>query len=412
MLGLAMLSAGLALTWSGCSGGDAQGMSAQPRSLVELFSWWLAPGEVEALQALIHVNGVAHPDARVFNAAAVSHVGIEDLIGDRLAKHDPPDLLQLNTRYLRGLHEHYPGSLENLDGLFDSLDLRRLVFPEAVADLMHDGHMTAIPVNVHRENGLFYNKAIFAAHHLSPPATVAEFLAICKTLKAAGVTPVALSHQGWILRTFMTAMAAGTMGSAAFHDYFTGKSAAGLPQLRQAVAIVAEVLANYVNPDAAEEGFGWTHAAQTIYNADAAMFFQGDWAKGYFLQLGWRPGVDFGEVGSPGAADLFLYLNDCFAIPRGAANKQGALDFLATVASPEGQLVFNRLKGSSPIRADVDRAGLDSLGRATLDDLTRARIRMPSPNRPAYEHAMEAFARDRDVDKVMQMFAESFQPRS
>jgi len=40
------------------------------------------------------------------------------------------------------------------------------------------------------QEGVFYNKKIFAQYHLSPPATYTQFLAVLKTLKSHGVTPM------------------------------------------------------------------------------------------------------------------------------------------------------------------------------------------------------------------------------
>ncbi len=42
---------------------------------------------------------------------------------------------------------------------------------------------------------MLYNKKIFAAHGIAEPKTYAEFLAACKTLKAAGVVPIAFGNQ-------------------------------------------------------------------------------------------------------------------------------------------------------------------------------------------------------------------------
>jgi glucose/mannose transport system substrate-binding protein len=139
----------------------------------------------------------------------------------------------------------------------------------------------------------------------------------------------------------------------------------------------------------------------------AGMFLHGDWAKGYFVQLGWRPDIDFGVMAAPGARDLFLYGVDAFALPVGAKNERGAREFLATVASTDGQLAFNRMKGSSPVRRDVPREGLDATGRATLDDLDHARIRMLVRSRPAWEDALVVFAKNHDEKALLQAFVDA-----
>jgi glucose/mannose transport system substrate-binding protein len=126
--------------------------------------------------------------------------------------------------------------------------------------------------------------------------------------------------------------------------------------------------------------------------------------KGYLQELGWRPDVDFGMVAAPGTRDLFLYGVDAFALPVGARNERGARELLRTVASTEGQIAFNRIKGSSPVRHDVPREWFDSAGLATLDDLDHARIRMLVRSRPAWEDAMVAFAKSHDERALLQAF--------
>ena len=42
---------------------------AQARELVEIFSWWSAPGEADALEALIAAHQATHREARIFNSA-------------------------------------------------------------------------------------------------------------------------------------------------------------------------------------------------------------------------------------------------------------------------------------------------------------------------------------------------------
>ena len=162
------------------------------------------------------------------------------------------------------------------------------MLPEIIADVTVDGHIYSMPVNIHRENTLFYNKQIFAAHSLQPPTTIDELLQVCATLKAAGVTPIATAHQGWILRIMFNTLAMGAMGADAFHDYMTGGQRDD-DLLAGAIDLFADVLANDVNASASNADFGWTDAADEVAAGRAAMFLHGDWAKGYYVQLGWTP---------------------------------------------------------------------------------------------------------------------------
>lgn len=386
--------------------GVAPGAS-ETRPLVEIFSWWTAPGEAEALEALVRTHDAAHPKARLFNAAAASGQDAKSLLHRRLDRGDPPDLFQENIHDLRASVQAGTVHLEPLDDLFDRLGLGSAVFPEVLKDVTMDGHVVAMPVNLHRENSLFYNVHVFERLHLAPPSTYEEFVAACQTLKAAGITPLATSHQGWILRIMFNAVALGTMGGPAYSEYFTGKSQPPTPPLRKAAEAFRDLLVNYTNDDAAEPGFGWTNAASAVKDGDAAMFLHGDWAKGYLEQLGAKPGADFGARASPGADDVFLYGVDVFAIPQGAKNEAGAREFLSTIASADGQVAFNRLKGSSPMRSLSDLGALDPLGQATVRDLSRATIRLRVRSRSVWDDAFAAFAKSRDVDALLKAFADN-----
>jgi glucose/mannose transport system substrate-binding protein len=404
---LLAVGVGLILSLAGCGTADPHRIADGPDPLVEILTWWLAPGEAEAVQSLIHTHIARYPEARIFNTASGSSLAMQRRLQARLGGGDLPDLVQVTNRELEMVEAKFPHSLENLDDLFGALELRRTMFPEALAQVSDGGHVLAMPINLHRENGLFYNKALFAAQHLAPPTTIAELMDDCKKFKAAGVTPIATARQGWVMRMMLNSLIAGVMGAPAYREYFTRANALGLKELRVAIALLDEILHNYVNPDAGEEGFGWTNAAQTVLNGDAAMFFHGDWARGYLVQLGWRPGIDFGLVASPGAPDLFVYVADALAIPKAARNHRGALEFLETVASPAGQVAFNRLKGSTPIRGDVPKSELDPLGQATLEDFQSARVRIRSPNPPELDDAVLKFSLDWDSDALLAALVDS-----
>lgn len=400
---------GLLATACGSDGGTPTApASEQTKEVkVELFSWWVNPGEAEALQALIDLNKSQHAKERIYNAAEDSGTDAKQVLQDRLAADDPPDLFQQNAHDMRAFLAANPGKIEPLDDLFAAQGLNDVVVPEVLDDVSVGGHVYSMPVNIHRENSLFYNKEIFSANKLKPPTTVEEFFTVCDTLKAKGITPVATSYQGWIQRIMFNSLAMGRMGGREFVDEWTGKKAMDQAALGAAIDDLARVLDDYSNADAGDADFGWTNAAQAVFDGKAAMFFHGDWAKGYFVQLGWTPNVDFGVVGAPGAADTFWYGVDVFALPTGAKQPAGARDFLTTVASVEGQVDFNSIKGSSPMRLDVPGSSLDDMGREVLLDLNDAAVRSLVSNLSAWDTALGDYATSRDKDALMQVYADN-----
>ena len=378
---------------------------------LEIFSWWVQPGTIEALQSLVDLHHKKYPNVRVFNAAkAATDAGTNAkmVLAERFEKNDPPDLFQQNAFEMRTFLANHPDSIEPLDDLLSQLNLKDVLAPEILEAITIDGHVYSMPVNAHRQNSLFYNKQIFHDAGFDPPKTQAEFLEICEKLKGKGITPVALStSQGWIITTMFYQLALGSMGGQAFADYFTGKKPMNQEEFGAAVDVLDLVLTNYINKDANTEGYSWAQAADKVHKGEAAMILHGDWVKGYFVQLGWTPNVDFGVVGSPGAADTFVFGTDVFGIPKGAQRLGKALDFLNTVGSIEGQVAFNTFKGSTPMRLDVPKNEFDVIGQEVLADFANAKIRMAQVGKAVWDMALADFAKTHNKAALIQTFVDN-----
>src|SRR6202035_3400340 len=79
----------------------------------------------------------------------------------------------------------------------------------------------------------------------------------------------------------------------------------------------------------------------------------GDWAKGYLERRGCLEGEHFALAPCPGTERAFVFTIDTFGLPRGAPHREGAVELLRIFGSPQGQSVFNRIKGSRPARSDL-----------------------------------------------------------
>jgi glucose/mannose transport system substrate-binding protein len=374
--------------------------------VVELTSWWVAAGELNALNALIGVYQKAHPGARVNSSGDASASDVRTKLEMNIAT-SPPDVFQINAQDIPSWVGMHPGTLSPLDDLFAEPALSAAVLPDVLSRVSSEDQIIAVPVGIHRENALFFNRKIFANLALVPPSTIPELIEACKTIKAAGITPIALSKDGWVVRILFNDIVQGTMGVDTFNDFITGVTPVSDPiikaKLKESISILREVLTMYVNPDAGDANFNWSDAADQVFDGKAAMLLHGDWAKGYFVTLGWTPGVDFGQTGGPGASDLFWYAIDAFAAPKLAAHPDTARDFLSVVLSKEAQVAFSRLKGSTPIRTDVSDQ-LDRLGQTTLRELVGSKRRLPVIAKLVWDDALHAFATDLDEEALYQAY--------
>ncbi|HEY5961882.1 MAG TPA: ABC transporter substrate-binding protein [Polyangiaceae bacterium] len=393
--------------------GGAAGHSGATSQSVKIASWWKAPGEAEAIDGLIKTFKAQNTGYSVTFDLIVDGVTAQSQLNAELAdpvSKPPPDVAQYNANNVPTLLRSLPDSLTVLDGAFAASSLTNANVPQEVLDAVTvDGHIYSIPLNIHRENSFFYNVAVLSANGITPPTTVDEIIAACPKLKAAKITPVVTSYQGWIQRIMFNSIAAGTMGAAKFRDFMTGKTSFTDAAWSGAIDKYAALLDACVDATiASDKEYGWTRAADDLFEGKGAFYYHGDWAKGYLVSRGFSPGTDFGGGGSPGARDLFWFGVDVLILPKNAANPAGAALFFDTATSIDGQVAFNKPKGSTPFRTDVPATSLDAVGQLTHADFKAAgEIRMLVYTTNALDTALGEFATNRDKAALLKAYTDN-----
>jgi len=381
---VALVVAGFSFV-SACSSGTAAdsagsgGSNGSVESNLEIFSWWIAPGEVEALDALLGVYADQYPDVEVTNAAAVDAKTQRDRLKTRLETGEPPDSYQAlsGVDLLSWVDKSKMVSLQSMseDNGWDK------VFPQVLLDIVsRDGDLYAVPLNIERDNNLYYNKALFTEYSVQPPETLDDFYAACETFKSGGLeTPLAVPAAGWVLAlvTFETLMPA-VAGGDFYRSYFDGMADAEDPKVEELFTALKKVIEC---SNVATASDAWGAGGDALYNGDAAMYVMGDWGKAY-LERGqdndsqarepWVADEDFGVVPGLGSKGYFTFNSTVFGLPKGAPHPKAARAFLEVVGSKEGQQAFNPIKGSLPARTDVDLSDFDDITQKAGADFKAA----------------------------------------
>lgn len=196
--------------------------------------------------------------------------------------------------------------------------------------------------------GVFYNKALFKKAGLDPakpPKTWAEFIAAVKTLKAAGITPMAIGEKDkWPGHFIWVYLAVREGGQAAFLAAYnrTGKFT-DAPFIK-----AGEDLKQLVDLKPFQDGFlasTYNDAETVMGNGQAAMEVMGQWSpsvqqtsststKGIGDDLGWFPFPTV-DGGKGDASDAFGGGNG-IAVGKNAPDE--AVDFLKFVSSKDNQI--------------------------------------------------------------------------
>jgi glucose/mannose transport system substrate-binding protein len=333
---------------------------------VEVFSWWTGGGEAAGLEAMIKVFNAEYPDIEFVNAAVAGGAGTNAraVLATRLQSGDPPDSWQghagqeLIGTYVAG------GQIEPLNDLYEA-EGWLAVMPETLIPLISEGgNIYSVPVNIHRANVLWYNPGILEANGVEVPTTMDEWFAAMDTLQAAGVTPLALGEQ-WTQMHLLETVLLGSLGADAYNGLWDGSTDWGSPEVKAALEDFDKVL-TYTNTDAAS--LSWQDAAQLVVNGDAAFNVMGDWAEGYFRELGKTPMTDYGWAATPGSGGVFQFLSDSFVLAVGAPDADAAVAWLKVAGSKAGQEAFNPVKGSICARTDCDKNLFGEYLQSAMDD--------------------------------------------
>jgi glucose/mannose transport system substrate-binding protein len=342
---------GLVLVASACGGGGEDGGGGQ----LEVFSWWTGGGEEAGLNALIERFETENPEVEFVNAAVAGGSGTnaQAVLEGRLQSQDPPDSFQGHAG--AELQDYIEaGYLQPLDDFFDEQGLHEALPDQLVEQISYEGSVYSVPVNIHRSNVMWYNPSVLEEAGVeAPPETLDELVEALEAVETeTDAIPMAVGAQ-WTVDHLLESVLLGSLGTDAYNALWEPGADWDTPEMAEALATFEEVMSYTQEESAAED---WQEAARRVSDGEAAFNIMGDWAAGYFDELGAIPEEDYAWAASPGTEGTYMWLSDSFTLPVGAPNEEHALTWLELVASQEGQDTFNPLKGSIPARADAEPA--------------------------------------------------------
>lgn len=335
-----------------------------------MYHWWTAGGEKEAIDNCI-ATFEDETDVKVTqNPAAGGGGGVmRATVKSMIAAGQPPDTFQLT--YGTGMAKSYSEYLQPMDKFFT----------EEVCDAMcHkieewgkvDGHHYLMPLNMHTNNNLWYNKDIIEEAGVDMPLkNFDEFLNACEKVKDVGYTPLALGTTGaqkfWHLTLFNAILA--REDREFLRDYLVnGKiNPADSEEIRLALEDFKKLFTKgYVNED--YSALSWDEAGDLLVEGKAAFNVMGDWQKGHLQAKGLEPGVDFGRQVFPGGQGKLLIHFDSFGVAKGAPHPQATEKWIEFLSTTKAETSFCPIKGASPPRKDAPLAPYDSMQKESIKD--------------------------------------------
>jgi glucose/mannose transport system substrate-binding protein len=331
---------------------------ASAQTKTEVIHWWTSGGESAAVKVFADQftkAGGTWVDTAIAGGANARTAAINRVVGGQ-----PPTAMQFNTgKQFDDLVAN--GLVRDVDAIAAAGNWRKIM-PQPIIDaVVRDGKFYAVPVNIHAQNWLWYNKAVFEKAGAEPPKTIDDLFVTLDKLKASGTIPLAFSSQKTWERGLFNALL-GAKNRDLYVNIYTKRD---LNLVKSAefrnVAETFRKLKAYTDPGAT--GRNWNDTTSLVITGKAGMQFMGDWAKGEFNAAGQTAGKEYGcAIVGPSyvmGGDVFVFakIND--------AAQTAAQDLLAkTLVDPETQLKFNAKKGSVPVRLDIDVSSLDICAQA------------------------------------------------
>jgi len=266
------------------------------------------------------------------------------------------------------------GGTANMDDLAGKEGWDKVVAPELLPVMKPDGHWVAAPMNIHRINWIWGNKAAMDAVGVAElPKTWADFNAACDKAIAAGKICLAHLSADWSDATVFEDVLYG-QDIDTFKKAFVEGDVEALrsPAMIKAFDQMRLMVSKYMDPAIA--GRDYDTASNMMVNGDALFFIMGDWEVGTIKAAGKTPGVDIVCAQSPtdwGKPGFILNSDSVVFFKQSDPDYQAGQQLLAhLILSPDFQTIFNQAKGSIPARLDVDLSnGFTSCQQTSQKDL-------------------------------------------
>src|ERR1700740_533620 len=356
-----------------CSTIGLSSVQAANSNQLEVFSYWTSGSEASALGALFQVLRQGNPNVEVINAAIAGGSGTNAMpvLQARLAGGNPPDPGQ--THPGKELFSRYvdPGFCQDVTSIYQSENWNAVVPKSLIDQLSSKGKIYSVMTGVHRLNVLWYNKKVLDKNgiKIGDKISFAEFFAAAEKLKAAGVTPVGVGDSGsWASGDVLENALLAKVGPKDWAGLFNGDLSWNSPKVKEALAVYGKFL-NYQNQD--HSSLSWDQAINGVIDGRCAFSVMGDWSFGEFLKANQKENQDFGWVAFPETDGYFLVVGDSFVAAKNAPHGQAAIEWLKAVGSKEAQLNFNKIKGSIPVRTDIDPKELSGYQQWSMADFKK-----------------------------------------
>lgn len=199
------------------------GISKADNPRFELLHLWLKQAEdraLEAIRAPLIDQGVEWSEHKIKD----NFYGVKTQLSKRLSLGIPPSgAFWLGGPGLRQLVDKKTFRL--IPNKTGNKDFSKELIPEVFEVLSHKQGITALPVGIHLQNYIVYNKKIMDELNLSVPQNWDQFIAMGPVVKQAGYDLLSMSDEHWQLRFLFPAILIESLNPEEFTSFLNNNEA-------------------------------------------------------------------------------------------------------------------------------------------------------------------------------------------
>jgi glucose/mannose transport system substrate-binding protein len=393
----------------GGDGGDGGGTPTMTDNPMEALHGWTGGDGAAAVGTLVDMFEEQHPDVEhdIKPIGGDANENLNATVARRLANRNPPDAF---ASWPGKTMEQYGGRLRSVDDVWEANDYTETMHPKArEASRLNDAYRS-IPLGSHRLNNLFYNVSVLEDAGVDPES-LTSYDAFMDALDAVDqntdAIPMTMTTRGsWAPLQYFVEFMLGTEGQEPYEAWLDGNG--DREALVRSLEKTANVIENYTNND--KSSISFPEANDKLINGNAAFFTMGNWAYGMYRNTDdFAYEEDWGWVAFPGTDDMYVWHLDNFLFPRDGNAPRKAEVFAEFLGTKDVQVEFNNLKGSIPLRTDVDGSRLTDFLNLNVEDLNNLE-KFP----PTLAHGLAATAEELSAckDAIASDFMGPYEPEA
>ncbi|PWI33843.1 carbohydrate ABC transporter substrate-binding protein [Vibrio albus] len=338
---------------------------------VEFLHWWTSAGEKSALNVLekqLAEHQIEYHPSPVIGGGGDTALTV---LQARALAGNSPNMAQIEGPVIKAWDAI--GVLHSLNHIADEQHWDSVLYPLAKRINKTGNGYVSMPLVLHRLNWLWVNHHLLKQLNMTVPQNWEEMLSTMEKAREAGVNPLAVGARPWqIAQLFESIMIA--TGGVEFYKATLVDLNPNTINSEQMRHVLKQFRRLSMLTDHPLQDIPWDKATLQLAQNKALFQIGGDWILGELLSQNIQVPDHIGCYPAPSANGSYLYNMDSLIFLKSRNFDQQKVDKVARVLSDKQfQADFNKVKGSIPVRTDIDLKDFNTCQKQSFRDYAAAR---------------------------------------